>query len=39
MVEVLLQTFLPIIGHITKIKNFPHEVGEIIFFVMLPINW
>ena len=36
MVEVLYQTFSPIIGHNIKIENFFCEVGEI--FILL-INW
>ncbi len=29
MVEVLFQTFSPIIDHILKLKDFSNEVGEI----------
>ncbi len=31
MVEVLSQTFWPIMGHIIKIENFLNEVGKIFF--------
>ena len=39
MLEVLFQTFSQIIDHMTRIVNFFYEIGEILIFVMLPINW
>ena len=38
MVEVLFQSFSPIIGHMIKTDNFLYELSET-FFVVLPMNW
>ncbi len=39
MMELLFQTFSPIIGTIIKIENFLYELDGIITFVMFPLNW
>ena len=38
MVDMLFQTFSPILGYMMRL-NFHYEVSEIIIFIMLPINW